>query len=133
MKRLIKCHDKRWILLLSFLMLLTACAKPVMTVAEKQARALICKQQYQHCEQVCVDSCHLCKKNSKVVAMKKYALYLRQQQIQGDFITKLHRSFRDPLQCAKTTCNCMADYNICMQGQMGMVQKRYGVQRSCID
>lgn len=124
-------HKFGIICLYCLLVLLSACIKKDPDSLEKKRNKISCAKEWIECQQICEDSCQQCLKESRITAMKDYADYLRQQQIQGGYILKLPRSYRDPLQCTKTTCNCTADYNICVQASGGMVQKRLIVNKEC--
>jgi hypothetical protein len=40
-------------------------------------------------------------------------------------------SYRDPLQCRKVTCNCHADYQVCIQSCSGVIHKQLRVASAC--
>lgn len=85
---------------------------------------MTCVQRYQECASLCVDNCPTCCNASSNSTALKYTKYLHEQRIEGAIIARELNSYRDPLQCRKTTCNCTADFNICNQGCTGIIQKR---------
>lgn len=86
-----------------------------------------CKQQCQKnariCDDACVNNCAACNICSKKKASNSYANYLREQCIQGGNIARELNSYCDPLQCRKTTCDCVADYKICIQSCASIIHK----------
>lgn len=64
-------------------------------------------------------------------AMKSYGRYVHEQEVQGGMVIQELKSYRDPLQCRKVSCNCMADYNVCVQGMSGIIHKRLQVNPAC--
>lgn len=74
-----------------------------------------CKQVLAHCQDHCVNNDRCCRSKGCLATIKSYHQYKKEQCMQGYGVVRRLNSFRDPLQCRKTTCNCMADYRVCMQ------------------
>ncbi|OGV51556.1 MAG: hypothetical protein A3F46_09230 [Legionellales bacterium RIFCSPHIGHO2_12_FULL_42_9] len=54
----------------------------------------------------CRISCSNCNSYALTVATKKYKNFVQEQTIQSGVITRSINSYRDPLECRKTACNC---------------------------
>ncbi|MDI9818247.1 MULTISPECIES: acyltransferase [unclassified Legionella] len=105
-----------------------------MTVQEKNKIAacqVSCQNKAASCKQACRNNCPQCCSFSNKSAIKKYNHYKHEVCVKGEFLTLQLNSFRDPLQCRKTTCNCQADYQVCMQACSGMVYKSLRVAPGC--
>lgn len=76
---------------------------------------LACEKTLAHCAKTCRNNCDRCTRAAAIMTTAKYNRYIQQQIIKGKIIALQLNSFRDPLQCRKMTCNCMADYQICVQ------------------
>ena len=85
-----------------------------------------CKGRLAACSKLCLDNCPQCSWVAGAMAAKKYNRYHCDRFIQGKIIALELNSFRDPLQCRKTTCNCGADYQVCMQACGGVVINHFG-------
>ncbi len=83
----------------------------------------LCEARAQACKQACRNNCRQCCASSTRTTVKNYKRYKNEVCVKGDFLTLQLNSFRDPLQCRKTTCDCRADYQVCMQACSGMVYK----------
>lgn len=108
-------------------LLLVGCASTKMaTYHAQEVRAChtTCQQKLQECGQVCHDNCFECTQRAIQRAVRHDAQYLREQCVQGRIITRELKSYRDPLQCRKTTCNCWADYQVCAQSCTGIIHKQ---------
>ena len=122
------------IMLYTVTMLLCACQnplwffKPLMPTSQCEQA---CEIQARQCQKICLDSCQRCTRGADTRAAKHYALYQHQQIVQGETIALELQSYRDPLQCRKTTCNCGADYSVCRQACGGKIHKRLQVVRAC--
>lgn len=90
-----------------------------------------CLKQLKHCEQVCDNSCGMCVALGKQRVVKNYRHYLQQQIIQGKEVPRDLKSYRDPLQCRKISCNCVADLEQCIQFCTGAIHKRLQVAPTC--
>ncbi|MBA2710564.1 MAG: acyltransferase [Tatlockia sp.] len=74
-----------------------------------------CVQKLTICTNSCSNNCQECVETANNKATKNYRKYVHEQCIKGKNIALQLNSFRDPLQCQKITCNCPADYDLCMQ------------------
>lgn len=83
-----------------------------------------CESRFVACTKVCRNSCMRCSTAAEQTAARNYGYYEHEKIVQGKIIAVQLNSFRDPLQCRKVTCNCQADYGICMQSCGGAVAKR---------
>ena len=92
---------------------------------------LKCKQGFSQCLPACKNNCVRCMVRASQSARKHYLRYQHQQSVQGKNIVRELNSYRDPLQCRKTTCNCWADFNVCMQSCRGLIQKSLQVAPTC--
>lgn len=85
---------------------------------------MICVQHFESCKQHCTNNCPTCSADSSYTSTSNYLKYLHERQVQGGFVTRGLKSYRDPLQCRKVTCNCTSDFITCNQGCTGVIQKR---------
>jgi len=121
-------------LLIAAVMVLAACAtRPVSLQCAKEQIACKknCVERFKTCSQVCDNSCQTCSLAANCGAAHNYNRYKHEQSVQGGIIARELKSYRDPLQCRKTTCNCMADYNVCTQSCTGVIHKRLQVGPAC--
>lgn len=122
----------KFVLIASFLLLLTACTRTeIIPCSKKEGCQMTCKEKLILCKKICVDNCQNCQKISKVKAIKGYNQFVREKHLQGGMVTRRPRAYRDPLECIKTTCNCMADYNVCLQAKTGLIKKSLQTNRLC--
>jgi hypothetical protein len=101
--------------------------------AEERSRIAACQVSCENraiaCKQTCRNNCKGCCASSTKTTVQNYRHYKHEVCVKGDFLTLQLNSFRDPLQCRKTTCDCRDDYQVCMQACSGMVYK--SLQRIC--
>lgn len=90
-----------------------------------------CAKQLADCRLLCEDNCQNCINKSINSAVKSYNRYVQEQKTQGGMVIQQLKSYRDPLQCRKISCSCMADYNVCLQGRSGIIHKRLQVNTAC--
>lgn len=90
-----------------------------------------CQQQLNHCQKKCTDNCQICELNARKSAAKAYKQYRRERCIEGKTMILRLQSYHDPLQCRKTTCNCPADYQVCVEACRGKIHKRLQVEKTC--
>ena len=83
-----------------------------------------CIKQNSACLKVCDNSCSHCMVPAYATAERHYAQFIHQQMLQGGLVARDLKSYRDPLQCLKTTCNCHADNEQCAQACTGIIHKR---------
>ncbi|WP_131775561.1 acyltransferase [Legionella impletisoli] len=118
------------ILVTAIILLLTACAKHPMTPHQIACKAE-CAKRFEACCKVCKNSCKNCSQCTTQAAARSYAQFKHRQCVQGAMISRELQSFRDPLQCSKTTCECIGDYRICEQSCTGLIHKRLQVAPTC--
>ena len=83
-----------------------------------------CEQYKQNCQKTCRNSCPQCKILSQVKAVYNAQRYQKDKVIEGGIIARDLNSWRDPLQCKKITCDCPADYQVCLQVCGGIIHKQ---------
>lgn len=116
--------------------LLAACSAKYETYYEYKEPASesanICVQQCQlsknRCQKMCTNDDSLCQKNALMQAQLEYKKYINQQLTAGTTASRDLNSFYDPLQCAKTSCDCQQDYKACFQLCGGIIK----VKQRCI-
>lgn len=116
------------------LLMLTSCLQPINTLPEKKATALCehtCGIRFAACNKQCVNNCRRCAANVNYSAARKYRRYVHEHCVKGENVALELNSYRDPLQCRKLTCDCRADYLICMQSCGGVIYKQLRVPRPC--
>ena len=106
-----------------FFLVLLGCARPI--------AAPNCTQQFARCKQTCEDNCPNCVNKSIIAATRSYNKYVHEQEIQGGMVIQELKSYRDPLQCRKISCSCIADYNVCLQGMSGIINKSLRINTAC--
>ncbi len=82
-----------------------------------------CENRLKICTKVCRNNNLQCSAAATELTAKNYAHYLHEQRVKGEFIALQLNSFCDPLQCRKTTCNCQADYRVCVRACKGTIPK----------
>ena len=92
--------------------------------AQLKQCTLSCTQRFDECKRNCVDSCLNCSLSSFHSATANYSKYVRERQIEGKNIARRLKSYRDPLQCRKVSCNCYADLMTCEQNCTGVIHKQ---------
>ena len=90
-----------------------------------------CKERLVQCSQVCSDSCKRCAISANAGAARNFLRYKHQQEVQGTIVALRLQSYRDPLQCRKSSCDCRADYQVCTQNCKGLIHKRLQVVPPC--
>ncbi len=115
-------------------LMLVACVSsqaPVKLGAYPSACQIQCQKDFEHCLPLCENSCQTCSLVAKQSTIRSYSHFLNEQYVQGGIISRDLKSYRDPLQCRKITCNCKSDYTICIQSCSGLIQKRLQVALAC--
>lgn len=84
----------------------------------------LCVQRLDSCKQTCTESCPKCMAAADHKATTNFLEYLHEKRVQGGYITRRLKSYRDPLQCRKVSCNCLSDFITCKQGCTGVIQKQ---------
>lgn len=90
-----------------------------------------CLTRLAYCEKSCDNSCVQCCKKSVLDAENRYDHYYHEQKIKGTWLMRELLSYRDPLQCIKTTCNCMSDFKLCLQSNSKQINKHLQVLPAC--
>jgi hypothetical protein len=90
-----------------------------------------CQERFIACNKTCDNSCSGCCQASNQRTAREYDHYLKQQAIQGKAVVRELNSYRDPLQCRKTTCECPTDYRTCIQTCSGKVPKKLQMAPAC--
>ncbi len=109
---------------------LNGCAhqKPALEMAAcKQS----CQQRLSVCSKTCGNSCLQCEAFASRMTQNSYNKYVNEQCVSGGYLTRQLQSYRDPLQCRKITCECVADYQVCVQSCTGVIRKRLQVPLTC--
>lgn len=116
------------------LLLMLSCASTHQDVHDaevKRACERVCEHEQQTCLRACDKSCKACqiRENKKMVRL--YKDYIHEQCAQGKRVALQLQSFRDPLKCRKSSCDCPADYRVCMSACAGPVYKSLQVIPGC--
>ena len=83
------------------------------------------------CFDICDDGCKPCEFAADKRAERHYQAFKREQCVRGGTITRELQSYRDQLQCRKTSCNCQDDYQVCVQSCHGVIRKRLKIPPVC--
>ena len=97
----------------------------------KRACERTCEQEKNVCLRTCDDSCKACQVRENEKMARLYKTYIHEQCAQGKRVALQLQSFRDPLQCRKSSCDCPADYRVCMSACAGPIYKRLQVTPVC--
>ena len=102
-------------------------------VHAQQQRACInqCGIEKSKCLEHCQYSCKHCEKYESTKMAARYKKYIHEQNIQGKRVALQLQSFRDPLQCRKASCDCQADYRVCVGQCRGKIRKQLQVKPFC--
>lgn len=93
---------------------------------------MTCAKHFEFCSQNCVDNCPTCSWSAKQTAAGNFTKYVNEKKVQGKKVMRELNSYRDPLQCCKVTCNCMADLMACKQSCSGVIHKRLQALPNCV-
>lgn len=124
-----------FIRLVCFLALLglVACAPKNSLRGQELAQCqMTCMKHFEFCKQNCVDNCPTCSWKSTQSSKINFSKYVNEQKIEGKRVMRELNSYRDPLQCRKVTCNCMADLMACKQSCFGVIRKRLQAVPNCV-
>lgn len=116
-------------------LLLALCGCASKNVLKRPALAqcqMNCMKHFEFCSQNCVDNCPNCSRKSQRHATENFSKYVIERTIQGKKVMRELNSYRDPLQCRKVTCNCVADLMACKQGCSGVIHKRLQALPNCV-
>ena len=98
---------------------------------EEQCK-VVCVQHFEYCKQNCIDNCPNCSIASQRKAAKNFKKYTYERKVEGKMVMRELNSYRDPLQCRKVTCDCLADFEICKEGCTGVIKKKLQVIPYCV-
>lgn len=90
-----------------------------------------CQTQKAACQSRCSTSCKQCQADADSSMIKRYKTYVHEQCVQGERVALQLQSFRDPLQCRKTSCDCLADHRVCVGACRGTIRKSLQVTPFC--
>ncbi len=123
----------KWFLLALCIGLMACTQQPDAVSAKSSLRSCQaqCMKQNSACIKVCDNGCSHCAVPAHVTADRHYAQFIHQQTVQGGLVARDSKSYRDPLQCLKTTCNCNADYHQCADACTGTIHKRLQSPLTC--
>ena len=116
------------------LVMMAACTVQTNTIQTRsaiQSCTASCEQRAAQCNRTCRNNCQQCQAHVAQMTAKDYSRYVHEQSVKGGFIARNFNSYRDPLQCRKVTCNCRADYQICVQSCGGVVKKQLQAAPYC--
>lgn len=109
----------------------TAYHHPTESKAKVAACRASCKQRFNACQLTCRNSCGQCTAYAAQSSSESYLYYKHEQYVKGGIIARDLKSYRDPLQCRKATCSCVADYYVCSQSCGGVVRSQLQVAPVC--
>lgn len=92
---------------------------------------MACQHRFNYCKKLCIDNCPSCSAFSSYTSRVNYIKYIHEEQITGGIIARGLNSYRDPLQCRKVSCSCVADLMTCNQGCTGIIQKKLKAVAYC--
>ena len=117
----------------ALLMLLscTSTHEEVVDAQVKRACERTCEKERQVCLRTCDKSCKACQVRENEKMVRLYKTYIHEQCAQGKRVALQLQSFRDPLQCRKSSCDCPADYRVCMSACTGKIYKSLQVTPVC--
>ena len=127
-------NSARFILCILLIGLFSCSLSPKEDAKRAQAlRACIqqCEVKSAVCNQRCNDSCKQCEWEANQAMAKRYKTYVHEQCVQGERAALQLQSFRDPLKCRKTSCDCPADYRLCVGACKGKIKKYLQVTPFC--
>lgn len=123
----------RFFAICSAVYLLVACTNQALMTkhAERLSCKMACQQRLKRCQQICRDDCYTCFKEVQKTVNRSYDQYIHELKTQGGVNSRELNSFKDPLQCRKTSCDCSADYEVCAQSCTGLIHKNMKVPSAC--
>ena len=91
----------------------------------------VCLSQLNQCKIECRNNCSTCSRFEIAQAADAFKHYVYEQRMKGARVIRSLNSYRDPLQCRKTTCNCVQDFQVCHQACTGFIHKELKVPPVC--
>lgn len=113
-------------LLTSMLLLVNlGCVHQLAKVPKSTKQCLAqCNQSFKSCSTLCVNNCATCSAKANRDMIENYSEYVHEERVEGGYVMRRLKSYRDPLQCRKVSCNCSADLSICEQSCTGVIHKQ---------
>ncbi|STY29389.1 acyltransferase [Legionella wadsworthii] len=93
---------------------------------------MVCVQHFELCQQRCINNCPNCTYIAHKMAEVHFAKYVHEQKVEGKKVMRELNSYRDPLQCRKVTCDCLADLAICKKGCTGVIPTKLQAVPYCV-
>jgi len=93
-------------------------------MAHKKSCYSDCGARFRYCSTVCDQNAKYCNEKADALAAVHFNQYRRQQAVIGALATLEMNSFRDPLACLRSTCECTKDYEVCRASCRGHIYKR---------
>lgn len=123
-------------IIMVILFLCVGCTKQHTSTTPKDAKVTAeclktCKKHYGACERTCDNDCRTCQKEAYEEAKKDYLRYQSQVSVMGEYNIRQIGSYRDPLMCSKSSCNCRADKSACEQACHGKISKYLRIAPRC--
>lgn len=122
------------IIFFGIILLLSNCAHYnhyVKTQQEGKVCRQACHEKQRVCQRSCYNNCPLCCAKQNSDTQISYDRYKHQQIIQGQAIIRQLKSYRDPLQCSKISCDCVSDHATCLQSCTKKTPKQLQLSPSC--
>lgn len=83
------------------------------------------------CAHQCSHSCAQCADEENHKMTQRYKQYIHEQNVQGKRLALQLQSFRDPLKCRLASCDCAADYRVCVGQCKQNIRKQLTVKPFC--
>lgn len=122
------------VMVIIFCLFLASCTYLSQSAEHRRVLAackISCEQKAKECSRVCTNNCPQCSAASWRSTVNYYRRYTNEQTVKGGIIAHELKSYRDPLQCRKITCDCVADYQQCRESCGGVIQKRIQAPPIC--
>ncbi len=117
-----------------FLLINAGCvSKPINILNSNSSKSCLaqCSQRFESCRVSCVNNCAVCSAKANREMIKNYSGYVHEEQVEGGYVMRGLKSYRDPLQCRKVSCNCYADLMTCEQNCTGVIHKQLRAVPHC--
>lgn len=113
-----------------FLLGLLGCSTYQTSISQKPCQSL-CADRFKKCKRSCTNSCSKCQQRTRYEAWQSFNNYVQEKKVTGGYMVRSLNSYRDPLQCHKVSCDCVADLNTCSQGCTGLIKKQLSNVSRC--
>jgi hypothetical protein len=109
-----------------FILIISCSAQSKILIKAKDPKQCLtmCIGRFDSCQKTCVNNCAVCSASANRSAVLSDAQYVHEEQVKGGYVVRGLKSYRDPLQCRKVTCNCYADLSTCEQNCTGIIHKQ---------